>query len=105
MTGLMSIFSEGPNGSFVQIIKSCLLLKMLVCHLLENCHTKHIINDDNEYVQCTLCTTLHGGPAALSPRDKKFLDGRNHILVMCGSPKEPGGYHTHRRYQKKYLMN
>lgn len=101
----MSIFSEGPNGSFVQIIKSCLLLKMLVCHLLENCHTKHIIDDDNEYVQCTLCTTLHGGPAALSPRDKKFLDGRNHILVMCGSPKNQEDITHTGDTKKKYLMN
>lgn len=88
MTSLLSVFSEGPNGSFVQIIQWGLLLKMLVCHLLENCHTKHIIDDDNnEYGQCTPCTTLHGGPAALSLRDKKFLDGRNHLLFICGSLK------------------
>lgn len=67
MISLLFISSEGSNGSLVQMIKSCLLLKMLVCHLLENYHN---INFDNEYVQCTPCTTLHGGLAPPSQRQE-----------------------------------
>lgn len=58
---------------------------MPVYHLLENCHNNHIINDNNEYVQCTPCIILHGGSAPLSPRDKKLLDDGDHVSHICGS--------------------
>lgn len=60
---------------------------MPVCHLLENCHINHIINDDNEYVQCTACIILQGGSAPLSPRDTKFLDDGVHISSIGDSLK------------------
>ena len=90
MVSVLSITSEGPNGSFVRILKSCLLLKMLVCPLLEICH---IIDDDNEYVHCTPWTILYGGPAPPSQRDKNVPDDGGPCIIYLWTPEEPAGYH------------
>jgi hypothetical protein len=46
----------------MQIIKDCLPLKMLVCHLLENVHIYVKINDDYGWMQYILCTILYCDP-------------------------------------------